>query len=68
MFHHEQLKLYAERADGYVKAGIQGRYLMKPRWYKIKKTKKGEEYIVWRSRKVFMTEMAIDPSFWTENK
>jgi hypothetical protein len=66
VYHHESLKLYDEK-DGSVLVGIKGRYLMKPRWYKIRTTKGSqEEYIQWKGKRVYMNEIVISEEYMQE--
>jgi hypothetical protein len=60
----EKLKIYAEQ-DGKLLVGIKGRYLCKPRWYKLRYTK-GEdpkEFVLWKGRRNYTDEMEIAPEF-----
>lgn len=68
MYHHESLKLYDEK-NGKVLVGIKGRYLMKPRWYKINTTKGSqEEFINWKGKRVYMSEVAISEEYLQDRK
>lgn len=62
-FEREPLQLYGER-EGEVLVGIKGKYLCKPRWYKLRTTKRGQlEYVVWKGRRVYMSDIKLSEEY-----